>query len=58
MVFRVPFDVSGIEADTREEALEMAKNRVKLGTQIGFPADKLIDHGHLEFDRCTNIRLM
>lgn len=54
LVFNAPFTVTGVEAETEEEALETAKKCVIQGTDM--TTDRLVEAGHLEFDMCSYIR--
>lgn len=49
----IGFTVSNIEAATRDEAIEKAKNLVLDGTNI--MTDVNVDAGDLEYDQCTYV---
>lgn len=51
LVYGIPFTVNGIEADSRNEAIEKAKKAVEDNTEI--MTGHMVDAGCLEYDQCS-----
>lgn len=51
LAYGIGFTVTGIEADTKEEAIKKARERVEDHTTILTHAH--VDEGDLEYDACT-----
>lgn len=55
MAYGLSISVSGIEAETRDEAIEKAKELVEKEVDIN-TLDEHVDAGSLEYDQCTFIK--
>lgn len=53
--YGIGFTVSGIKAETKEEAIEKAKHLVEDGTTI-LPFDNSVDESGLEFDMVSYVQ--
>lgn len=54
--YGIGFTVSNIQAETREEAIEKAKDLVEKGTTI-LPFDNSVDESGLEFDSVSYVKM-
>lgn len=54
--YGIGFTVSNIQAETREKAIEKAKDLVEKGTTI-LPFDNSVDESGLEFDSVSYVQM-